>query len=191
MSLRMVGLVIWLTGVGLLSVPAHGLEDGALRARVNGADIVAHARCTDVTAQWRDNRVVSVARYQVISDIKGAGAAQLEVSIPGGTAMHPRLNVPVTTQLSHGIRVQPGDEAVLFVRETTARNGIVSRHLLSLQSVSVDARGEKRLDGATRSTTKRVTVPARANSPPTVVIRHERQRIDEFVNELKSMVEKK
>lgn len=157
-------------------------------ARVLSADVVAYARCETVTTEWRGGKVFSIAHYKVLDSIKGAPDESIAVSVLGGTAVHPQLNVPITTEVSHGVKVQAGEEAIIYLRSGTNRSGVLEHRLLSKDAVAANADGARHVINRSRTTRKDVVVPARSGTPATVVVRHARPTVEEFVQLMKDTV---
>lgn len=89
-----------------------------LSEKVAAADNIVHARCVQTRTEWRNGIVVTQADYVVLDDLRGKGAKNLQLTVPGGTAVHPTLGIPVTTRLSNGVEIRVDDEAILFARAT-------------------------------------------------------------------------
>ena len=87
-----------------------------LSEKVAASDNIVHARCVQTRTEWRNGIVVTQADYVVLDDLRGKGAQNLQLTVPGGTAVHPTLGIPVTTALSNGVDVRVDDEAILFLK---------------------------------------------------------------------------
>ena len=85
-----------------------------LSEKVAASDNIVHARCVQTRTEWRNGIVVTQADFVVLDDLRGKGAQNLHLTVPGGTAVHPTLGIPVTTALSNGVEVRVDDEAILF-----------------------------------------------------------------------------
>ncbi len=156
--------------------------------RLASADVVVLARCESISTEWRGGKVFSIARYRLLEGIKGDAGEELTVSVLGGTAEHPTLGVPVTTMASHGISVRSGEEAVLYLARRADRSGTVEHQLFAKDDVIVARDGSRSVRTDRRVTRKEVTAAARAGGPPTVVVRHVRPTLDEYVQLLKAEV---
>lgn len=91
-----------------------------LNEKVVAADEILHARVTGSSTEWRNGKVFTTSSFSVVEDLKGGGTRSVDVLVPGGTAFHPVLKVPVTTRLSNGVQVRADDEVILFVRRDAA-----------------------------------------------------------------------
>lgn len=100
------------------SVSAEIEQRLTLSEKVAAADNIVHARCVQTRTEWRNGIVITKADYVVLDDLRGKGTQNLQLTVPGGTALHPTLGIPVTTTLSNGVEVRVDDEAILFSAAT-------------------------------------------------------------------------
>ena len=154
--------------LGLSWTIAAGAETGTaltLDQKVAAADTIVHARCVQTSTQWRNGLVFTLAEYEVIENMRGKGANRIDLVIPGGTAVHPTLGVPLTTKLSNGVQVAIDDEVIFFAAKNA--NGeirLVASEQAYLRLVN-DAQGIKRV----RSDERRVLATPSAENATAAV----------------------
>jgi hypothetical protein len=103
-----------------VSGPALTLDD-----LVDRADEIVVAEVVAAEGRWEGRLVVTDTTVRVQESLKGDAPEAIRLTQPGGTAVHPRLGVRVTTVASGVATLRPGEALVLFVR---TRNG--RRHLV-------------------------------------------------------------
>jgi len=89
----------------------------SLQALTQSADTVVVAQCADVQTRWLGSKIVTDSTLHISERIKGTGDGNLIITTLGGTAMHPRLNVPVNMSVSGGVSFTPGQEVLVFTKE--------------------------------------------------------------------------
>lgn len=108
--------------VALLSVtvPARAVSerDLSLDDMVALADDIVIGRVLRSEARWQGKLIVTVSTVAVDESLKGSSAGEVAITQLGGTAAHPRLGVPVTMSVSEETTLSPGEEVILFVRQT-------------------------------------------------------------------------
>lgn len=85
------------------------------------SDIVL-GRCTTTHSRWQDDKIVTDATIDVSLTLKGDETPHMTITLLGGTAMHPRLNVPVTMNVPGGAVFKEGEEVLVFSK--TSASGI-------------------------------------------------------------------
>lgn len=114
-----------------------------LSEKVAAADNIVHARCVQTRTEWRNGIVITKADYVVVDDLRGRGTQNLRLTVPGGTALHPTLGIPVTTTLSNGVEVRVDDEAILFSQTTPQGENRLIAGEQAYVRLSDNAAGEK------------------------------------------------
>ncbi|MCK6556340.1 hypothetical protein L6Q96_17430 [Candidatus Binatia bacterium] len=103
---------------GALPVRAVSEREFSLDDMVSLADDIVVGRVLHSTPRWQGKLIVTVSQVAVGESLKGRPVDEVEVTQLGGTAVHPRLGVPVTMSVSEDAVLSPGEEVVLFVRQT-------------------------------------------------------------------------
>lgn len=127
------------------------------REIVNGSDIIAYGRVVEtVSVESADRaRVDTQVTFEVGTYLKGAAAARVVFTVPGGTVGRYR------SVMVGAPRFAPGDEAVVFLtREADGRTAIYGFN----QGVF-----RVRLDEASRRVVVPAALMARGSAPETVV----------------------
>lgn len=101
------GLIALLT---LLPFSAAGVRKLTLEDLTRGASRIVVGDVVSTQAQWEDGRIVTLATVQVDHNLKGSGAAQVVVRIPGGTIGN------LTMKVGEAPVLNAGEEVVLFLR---------------------------------------------------------------------------
>lgn len=106
--------------------PIDGWADSqrelALEQMTDLADEIVVGKVTSSVPRWQGRLIVTVSTIEVIESIKGQIGLTMEITQLGGTAVHPRLKVPVHMSASGSAVLNPGEEVLLFVRR--AKGGI-------------------------------------------------------------------
>ena len=89
------------------------------------ADEIVVGEVERTEAQWHGKSIVTVSTVRVEESLKGAPGVMIEITEPGGTAVHPRLGVPVTMDVSGQGRLGVGERVVLFVQRRAALRQVV------------------------------------------------------------------
>jgi len=161
-------------------------RDGNLEKLLARAELVVHGHFIDVSSGWQGKKIITRGSFQIEHLVKGQQQGVINVEYMGGTAMHPRLQVPVTMKASDSVSFSQGEEAVLMLRLAhDDRYQIIgmSRGKIPVQS---DANGDKyvvgfsRIQGATSA----------ANGQQTT-ISGEAMTLDEFIAFAQSLLARK
>ncbi len=109
---------ILLGWVFIFTVNAHSASvvPLSLDEMADQADSIVVARCSDVLTRWQGNKIVTDVVLDVQERFKGAAQSQISIVMYGGTAMHPRLNVPVNMHVPGSATFQADDEVLVFSR---------------------------------------------------------------------------
>ena len=112
------------------------------------SDQVVYGQFTETQSVWKGNKIITLGHFEVEEVIKGSQQTFVEVEMMGGTALHPRLKVPVTMKASDGVNFAAGERAVLLLRNTSGKTyqivGMNSGKMLVLDD---PATGEKLVSG--------------------------------------------
>lgn len=101
--------------VAATSVMAANLQALDLDQLVQLSDEIVVGRVVASETRWQGKVIVTVATIEVEETIKGEGAARLEITQLGGTAVHARTGLSVTMTASTQVALTPGDDVLLFV----------------------------------------------------------------------------
>jgi hypothetical protein len=96
-----------------------------LDALIDLADEVVVGEVVGSSAHFERNLIVTVTRVRVGEGLKGRPPRELELVQPGGTAVHPRLGVPVIMQASSFTAMEPGEQVVLLLERRAGRRLLV------------------------------------------------------------------
>lgn len=80
------------------------------------ADDISVVRCVDIRSRWHKNKIVTDNVFTVTERIKGGDSSELIVTVLGGSALHPRLKVPVNMHVPGGLQFEVDDEVLLFTK---------------------------------------------------------------------------
>jgi len=112
--------------VNSLNVTAGTTLDNGFDKLLVNSDLVVYGQFTKTQSVWRGNKIFTVGTFQVEQMIKGQQLASVDVEMIGGTAMHPRLNAPVTMKASDGVGFESGERAVLLLRKLQGKTYQIS-----------------------------------------------------------------
>ncbi len=134
----------------LSDVYAASNKDDDFNKLISRADVIVFGKCTSVTSQWRKKKIYSAATIQIENVIKGDPTPVIQVEYMGGTAMHPKLNSPVTMSVSNAVSFEIGDEAVLMLKKLTNNSFQVIGAERGKINVLTDETGEKIIQSGAR-----------------------------------------
>jgi len=111
--------------IGSAIAHADAPAEMTLEEKVGRADAVVRAECTGVRSEWVRNRIVTRSRFAVSSDLTQKGMREIEVTTPGGEAIHPVLKVKVRSTVSEQPEIQLHDQAILFTRRLPSGENVI------------------------------------------------------------------
>jgi len=85
---------------------------------VEVADTIVVGECVEVESQWRKNKIYTSATIEISESIKGNAPSIIRIEYLGGTALHPKLNAPVSMKVSNGASFTEGEQNVLFLKDS-------------------------------------------------------------------------
>jgi hypothetical protein len=89
---------------------------------VEKADAIVVGKCEKVESHWRKNKIYTSATVNVTESIEGNAPSVIQVEYLGGTAIHPKLNAPVSMKVSNGVSFVEGEHSVLFLKKDANGN---------------------------------------------------------------------
>ena len=89
---------------------------------VEMADAIVVGTCVKVESHWRKNKIYTSATLEVSDSVEGNTPSIIQVEYLGGTALHPKLNAPVSMKVSNGVSFAEGEHNVLFLKQDASGN---------------------------------------------------------------------
>lgn len=119
--------------LGLLLVPgelwAASQRQFTLETMVTEADDIVLGRVVQTEAHWQGEMIMTTTVIDVEDTLKGRPGSRIEITQPGGTAMHPKIGAPVTMTVSTHVAFRPDERVLLFLRAEKPGNlQIVGAH---------------------------------------------------------------
>ncbi|MCA1779699.1 MAG: hypothetical protein LC637_10020 [Xanthomonadaceae bacterium] len=91
------------------------MRETDLEVMLQASDLVVLGRAESVEGYWRGKKIYTLTVVSVDETIKGDAPSRLEIHMLGGTAMHPRLGLPVSMAASASVSFSPGETFVLLL----------------------------------------------------------------------------
>lgn len=111
-----------LLGIVLLSFPFSAFSASVITMPLAeltvSADDVVVARCVTQQSRWQGDKIFTDTTLEVLQTIKGEPRSHLVLTYLGGTAMHPRLNTPVSMSVPGGVQFSVGEEVLVFSKKS-------------------------------------------------------------------------
>lgn len=120
--MRRAAILGLLLAASLLGRPTFAASERTLGldALIDAADAIVVAEVLESESHFEGRLVVTRSTVKVSEALKGTPETRLDVTQLGGTAVHPRLGVPVTMDASTFVALRPGEKVVLFVEPRPA-----------------------------------------------------------------------
>ena len=99
-----------------------------------GSDAVARVRCAGAESRWENGAIWTVATLEVVEAMKGILPREIAVRLPGGRVGHLIATVDGTPKFN------PGDEAVVFLEQSSAGGFTVAGWVEGTFRISRDPR---------------------------------------------------
>lgn len=88
-----------------------------IKKLVHYADVIVVGEYVNVTSAFNKNKIYTTASLRVEKTIKGEVEDILKVKVLGGTAIHPRLNAPVTMNVSNSVKFVQDSSVFVFLKK--------------------------------------------------------------------------
>lgn len=88
-----------------------------LEQMVGLADEIVMGRVMSNVSRWEGKKIVTVTTIRVEEAISGRPGLQIEIAQLGGTAVHPKLGVPITMTVSEQVAFRQDEQVLLFLKE--------------------------------------------------------------------------
>ena len=85
----------------------------SIKDMVEQSDVIAVGSCTDTRSVWIDRTLVTLATVAVGETLKGPGASNITVVLPGGVDANRKF--PVAMTYPGAPQIQPGENVFLFL----------------------------------------------------------------------------
>ena len=118
-SYLLIGSLLLIIAMQNISVRAASVESMELHELVEAADQIVIGRCVAVKSRWASNKIYTDNEIEITENLKGNGIKRYTVTTLGGTAVHPKLNVPITMSVPGGVQFQLDEEVILFTKKNS------------------------------------------------------------------------
>ncbi len=145
------------------------------------ADVIVIGEYIDVSSDWDKKKIYTSATFKTGRIIKGEASDTIIIKVLGGTAMHPRLNTPITMNISNGVSFTKGKKALVFLKKNNNTFQIVGMSKGNISIISDDS-GQEYMGGGIKK------IAAHTENEATV-IRSKKMRVDEFTAYIENLVE--
>lgn len=102
------------------SVHAATVTPMNLGELIEGADSIVVGAVNSSTSEWRGDQIITQSTIKVREHLLGDDSSEITVTSLGGTALHPRLKVPVQMAVAGVPVYRPGDTILLFGKHNAA-----------------------------------------------------------------------
>ena len=114
---------------------------------IKSSDLIAQGVFSSVIAKWKGKKIMTESVFEINKIIKGTVFSSVVVESMGGTAMHPRLNTPVTMKVTNGTKFKEGDEAILFLRKISDKHYQVTGKAQGVIPIETNPQTGKKIAG--------------------------------------------
>jgi len=156
-------------------------EHSGIDKLVAQADVIAVGEYSDISSGWDKKKIYTSASFKVDRMIKGDAGKILTIKVLGGTAIHPRLNTPITMNVSNGVSFVKGKKSLVFLKKNNNSFQIVGMSKGNISIVTDDS-GLEYMGGGIKK------IDAHESEAGTV-ISSKKMSLDEFIAYITSLIQ--
>jgi len=168
----------------MLEVNAATNQKTGFEKLIAQADVIAVGKYTDVASAWDKKKIYTTATLQVENIVKGDAGSIIKIKVLGGTAIHPRLNTPISMNVSNSAKFIVGSSAVVFLKKNNEDTYQIVGMSKGNVTVSTDEEGERYMGGGI----KKIAASKNENTGNTI-IHHEKMKLEQFVTYIHSLLQ--
>lgn len=148
---------------------------------VSQADVIAIGQYKNVSSDWQNKKVYTSATFEVSNVIKGESLKTVIIKVQGGTAVHPRLNSPITMKVQNGAEFSEGEKAIVFLKKNKDTFQIVGMSKGSI-TILIDDEGKEYVSDGVKKISSRI-------DEGHTIVDSNIMYVDEFVQFLEGLVD--
>ncbi len=175
-------IIINKTWVLLLSVLLVGVVNAASNQKtgfeklIAQADVIVVGVYTDISSAWDKKKIYTTATFKVEDVVKGDASSIVKIKVLGGTALHPRLNTPISMNVSSAAKFTVGSNAVVFLKNNNNDTYQVVGMSKGNVPVITDKAGNRYMGGGIKK-----IAASQNQSTGSTVIHQEKMTLEQFV----------
>lgn len=151
------------------------------------ADVIAVGVYVDVSSAWDKKKIYTTAIFQIENVVKGSTANNIiKIKVLGGTALHPRLDTPISMNVSSAAKFTVGSSAVVFLKKNNDSTYQVVGMSKGNVPVLIDKAGDRYMGGGL----KKIAASKNENTGDTT-IHQENMKLKDFVAYIDSLLQER
>lgn len=177
-------LVLLFSVLLMTEINAAANQKTGIEKLIEQADVIAVGVYTDVSSAWDKKKIYTTATFNIEEVIKGSAGAVIKIKVLGGVAIHPRLNTPISMNVSNAAKFKVDSEAVVFLKKNSDTYQLVGMSKGNVPVIT-DKAGNKTIGAGI----KKIAASKDQNTGGTI-IHQEKMKLDQFLAYINSLLQK-